>query len=96
VQDPVRAFLESRRLPTRVHRGALLPLLGFVMTFPGFARRSAPAGPGDLLHPQEITCERVEGPLCWSRCEGLDDFEGCYASCLADRCRDPAWWGGAP
>ncbi|GAQ65966.1 hypothetical protein SsS58_06394 [Streptomyces scabiei] len=94
--DPVQAFLESRRLPARVHRGALLRLLGMVMTVPGFARDSASTGPGDLLHPQEITCERVEGPDCRSRCEGYDDTDACYAACLADRCRDPAWWGGTP
>ncbi|WP_327730095.1 hypothetical protein OG250_32050 [Streptomyces sp. NBC_00487] len=82
------------------------------MNLPGFTRRPPPAAagdrpipqrfareeehPGDLVHLQEITCERVEGPLCHSRCEGLDQFDECYASCLADRCRDPAWWGGTP
>lgn len=66
------------------------------MTVPGFAPYPRPDTPGNLLHPQEITCESVEGPHCRWRCEGLDTFDECYASCLADRCRDPAWWSGTP
>ncbi|MFF8958552.1 hypothetical protein [Streptomyces sp. NPDC014894] len=74
------------------------------MSLPGFARNPpgppGPPGPprtarpaGDRLLPQEITCESVEGPDCRFRCEGLDAFDECYARCLEDRCRDPAWWG---
>ncbi|MFI1865001.1 hypothetical protein [Streptomyces jumonjinensis] len=72
------------------------------MRIPGFAvataaaggRGTAPAGPprtagtgsGGLV-PQEIFCESVEGPICHAGCEGLDNFDDCYARCLDDRCR---------
>ncbi|MFI7099511.1 hypothetical protein ACIBK8_09150 [Streptomyces sp. NPDC050161] len=63
------------------------------MTLPGFAPHPRSDAPGDLVRPQEITCELIEGPPCRWRCEGLDNFDECYERCLADRCRDPAWWG---
>lgn len=62
------------------------------MSLPGFAHPLPPPAPGDRLVPQEITCESVEGPACRWRCDGLADFDECYQRCLADRCRDPAWW----
>ncbi|MER6912473.1 hypothetical protein ABT354_12460 [Streptomyces sp. NPDC000594] len=78
-------------------------LPGFAPTTPGVQDTpGAPITPGALLLPQEITCESVEGENCRSRCDGLDrsdgSYDSCYSTCLADRCRDPAWWpsGGTP
>lgn len=62
------------------------------MRIPGFAVEPAARGvnPGDLVLPQQFTCEEELGPVCRHQCKGSPNPASCVRKCLARLC-SPEW-----
>ncbi|PSJ26830.1 hypothetical protein B7P34_20810 [Streptosporangium nondiastaticum] len=58
------------------------------MRIPGFAVEPATyrANAGDLILPQQFTCEEELGPPCRQHCQGASDFSACVRRCLRRAC----------
>jgi hypothetical protein len=62
------------------------------MRIPGFAVEQAAYGvnAGDLVLPQQFTCEEELAPVCRHRCRGSTNFRACVRMCLKKAC-SPRW-----
>lgn len=59
------------------------------MRIPGFAVDQATAygvNAGDLVLPQQFTCEEELAPVCRHRCRGTVNFSACVRRCLTEAC----------
>ncbi|MFI1865000.1 hypothetical protein [Streptomyces jumonjinensis] len=58
------------------------------MRIPGFAVDTAAPGAkaGDMVLPQQFTCEEELGPVCRNQCKGSYNFSTCVRKCLHRLC----------
>ncbi|MFI2213433.1 hypothetical protein [Streptomyces sp. NPDC020141] len=60
------------------------------MRIPGFAVGPTATGAkaGDLLLPQQFTCEEELGPVCRHQCKGAYNYRTCVRNCLHRLCSE--------
>ncbi|MFI1417945.1 hypothetical protein ACH4VX_08115 [Streptomyces sp. NPDC020731] len=60
------------------------------MRIPGFAVEPAARGvkPGDLLLPQQFSCEEELAPVCRHQCRGSHNFSACVRKCVTNLCSE--------